>query len=252
MQLLATMKRSAFAVMIAMMTVTGVCAEDAINDDGRVAIGMRMVSDEQRTERRAFQYGAESESERSTMGQELAVERETMDYGTDWGRVAWPYATHAVLSVGIYGEMVEIEDGSTFTVASGSRWTVQGWRAGDYVHLLPNHGYLFGLIHSSYAYCLYNESTGESVEVNLTLGPYQFAETSWWISAIDDYNGIVWLMDGTVLKVDASDRYLIQQWEPNDHIIMGYNDGWHSGSYPNIILNVATVDHVRVHVVGAY
>ena len=88
--------------------------------------------------------------------------------------------------------------------------------------------------------------TNETVEVNLSLGPYLYGQMSQWITDVDDYNGYVYISDGTTFAVHPHDQYLLWNWEPEEHLIIGTNDGRGNYSYPQILVNVASVTNVRV------
>jgi hypothetical protein len=174
--------------------------------------------------------------------------RETMAHGYSQRIVApWPAAYHQIEAYGIWGDWVELEDGTTFVVASSGRRIVEYWAEGDVVHVLPNHGWFFRLF-QPHEFCLYNQTTGETVEVDLTggRGPLLNGYYSYQISAIDDHHGILYLHDGTTLQVASSDINTMYDWEPYDYIVIGTSDFYNKDRYPYIIINVSTVDYVRV------
>ncbi|CCB90400.1 hypothetical protein WCH_CX17680, partial [Waddlia chondrophila 2032/99] len=91
--------------------------------------------------------------------------------------------------------------------------------------------------------CLVNLNTGAKVKVNLSLGPIYNGIYTHWILAIDYSNREVYLEDGSVWKMSWWDSSIVNQWLPNDTVIIGINDGWFSGSNPNMLINVNMNDH---------
>lgn len=160
--------------------------------------------------------------------------------------VACGLEVHTLIGWRSSGDVLSIEDGSTFVVTPSDRWCAACWVPGDIVYLTPNHGYFFGLFPSSYDFCFYNPRTRDSVEVSLSMGPYYFdPSVSHWVTTIDRYNGMIALQDGTLFLVDPSDRSYLSEWATHDHVIVGSNDGRHRDTYPHILINVATVTYLR-------
>jgi hypothetical protein len=154
--------------------------------------------------------------------------------------------THYAMRVDPYGSLITLEDGSVFSVRGGDQWKVAYWPLNSVVYVLPNHGYFFGLVKSDYDLRLFNSNTGETVEVFLQAGPYLFGNTSEWIADIDPYSGIIWLKDGVAVQVHPDDIPLLWNWDDNDHLIIGTNDDSQQYYYPYILVNVASVNYVRV------
>lgn len=156
---------------------------------------------------------------------------------------SWIHARHTAMGFGYYNEWVQLEDGTKLTVPYSERGTVAWWSEGDLLYILPGSGWWW-----SGEFRLHNVSTGEVIDVNLSngIGPIVNGPYSLYISAIDDYQGVIYLQNGSVLAVDTRDLGIIGTWHPGDYIITGTNDDWVSYRSPNFLINVATLDYVRV------
>ncbi len=142
-------------------------------------------------------------------------------------------AFHRPIAVSLLGDAVELEDGSIWSISASERYKTLDWMTGDVVIVTPNHTWF-----SVYDYCLINLNTGASVSVNLSLGPIYNGYYTHWIVAIDYANRELCLEDGSVWRISSLDQANMYKWLPNDTIIIGINDGWFSGSNPNILINV--------------
>lgn len=142
-------------------------------------------------------------------------------------------AFHNPISVSLLGDAVELEDGSIWSVCSSDRYKTLDWMTGDLIVITLNHG-----LFSSYDYHLSNLNTGAKIRVNLALGPIYNGVYTHWIIAIDYVWKEICLEDGSVWKISSLDGSVLNKWLPNDTVIMGINDGWFSGSNPNMLINV--------------
>lgn len=142
-------------------------------------------------------------------------------------------AFHRPVGVSFLGDAVELEDGSIWSVYSGDRFLTLDWLTSDLILVVPNHDWF-----SVYNYRLINANTGANVKVNLTLGPIYNGIFTHWILAIDYYHREICLEDGSVWKMSSLESSVLNTWLHNDTIIIGINDGWFSGSNPNILINV--------------
>lgn len=142
-------------------------------------------------------------------------------------------AFHRPIGVSLLGDAVELEDGSIWGVCSSDRYQTLDWLTGDTLIILPNHDWF-----SVYNFRLINCNTGANVRVNLSLGPIYNGIFTHWILAIDYVHGEICLEDGSVWKMSSFDSAVVNKWLPNDTLIIGINDGWFSGSNPNILINV--------------
>lgn len=151
-----------------------------------------------------------------------------------------PGAFHSCYSVGIFGDTIEFEDGSVWTIYPRDAYKTLNWLASDLVVVTPNRSWF-----STYNFRLTNQNTGESVESNLTLGPLYNGPFTHWIVAIDYYNNVVCLEDGTIWNMSGFDDSAIKKWIVNDTVIIGINDGWLSYNKPNILINVNMLNYAR-------
>lgn len=149
-----------------------------------------------------------------------------------------PGALHFPYSISLYGESVELEDGSIWTVCPEHAYVTLGWLPSDILSITPNHTWF-----SPYDYVITNENTGDWVHVNLYLGPLYSGPHTHWIIAIDTYNNIVYLEDGSAWHISSFDSRVIYSWAVNDTVIIGTNDGLFSSSRPNILINVNTLNY---------
>lgn len=148
-------------------------------------------------------------------------------------------AYHFPLSISYSGDTIELEDGSIWSVRWSDRNKTLDWLISDIIHITPNSDWF-----SSYNYRLVNQNTGASVAVNLALGPIYNGFYTHWIIGIDYDHNKVYLEDGSHWTIDGSDSSILYKWLPNDTIIIGTNDSWWPFSKPNILLNVAMLNHV--------
>lgn len=142
-------------------------------------------------------------------------------------------AFHRPIGVSLLGDAVELEDGSIWAVNSSDRYKTLDWLTSDIILIVPNHDWF-----SVYNYRLINANTGANIKVNLSLGPIYNGIFTHWILAIDYYHREICLEDGSVWKMSSLDSSVMNKWLPNDTVIIGINDGWFSGSNPNILINV--------------
>lgn len=151
-----------------------------------------------------------------------------------------PSAYQHPVAISYFGESVELMDGSVWTVASSDAYKVTNWLTTDLLIITPNHSWF-----SNYGFRLTNQNTGDSVAVNLSLGPIAPMYNSFythWIVGIDYYYNIIYLEDGSVWNMSGFDREIIDQWINGDVVIIGVNDGWLSSSNPNVLINVAMLN----------
>lgn len=155
-------------------------------------------------------------------------------YTTHTGALHYPFA------VSVFGDRVELEDGSVWTVRSGDTYKTLNWLTSDLIVMTPNQEWF-----TVYNYKLTNQNTGVSVGVNLELGPIYNGTCTHWIIAIDKANNKVCLEDGSIWEMSNDDYRVVNKWLINDTVIIGVNDGWLSSYRPNILLNVNTLNHAR-------
>lgn len=147
-------------------------------------------------------------------------------------------AWHHPVSVSLIGDTLEIEDGSIWGVYSGDMHKTLNWLTGDLIIITPNHEWF-----SIYDYKVINLNTGAVVRVNLKLGPFYNGVYTHWIVGIDYYRREVLLEDGSLWSVSNWDQSIVNKWILNDTVIIGINDGFLSGSNPNIMINVNVLNY---------
>lgn len=154
------------------------------------------------------------------------------------------YTTHPAVyqnpvSISFFGDSIELMDGSLWTVSSSDAYKATSWYSSDLLVITPNHSWF-----SFYSFRLTNQSTGESVAANLTLGPIApgYGRYTHWIVAMDYYYNIVYLEDNSVWDMSSFDSNIVNQWAVGDVVMIGVNDGWLSGSKPNVLINLAMLN----------
>lgn len=163
-----------------------------------------------------------------------------------------PYATpfpdvsYHLSNVKIYGDMVELCDGSQWEVNLNEWPTAQSWDQGDVIRIYrpwSGGGY--------YPYLLYNACKRTSIAVKLTLPPDPYGILAQYVYAINYNTRQVVLMDTTGLmttwKVTRLDGDLFRCMLPGDNVIIGTNDDWTSLRRPSllIITNIVGTPAVR-------
>lgn len=227
----------------ALLTSTMLFGQE-ISIQERVAIGVRAEPMEQqaaRLEARA-KMAAANVQEDGEPAANAKAENETTEESTaisnGYFYTSHPGAYHSPFGISYYGDSVELEDGSVWTVYHGDMYKVQNWIATDVLVITPNHTWF-----SAYNYKITNQSTGEAVVANMYLGPIYNSIYTHWILAIDYYYNNVYLEDGSVWSMSSFDSGTVSRWMVNDTVIIGVNDGWLSSSRPNILINVNMLNH---------
>ncbi len=141
-------------------------------------------------------------------------------------------AMHWATACSFDGSIVEIEDGSQFSVSYFDSWKTIGWLSSDVLVITPNSS-LFSL----YDYEIHNLTTWEVVECDLFAGPYLYSPYRLWIAGIDYLMDEVLLCDGTLWDISILDWNVLSSWYVGDSIIIGVNDSFIN---PYILINVET------------
>lgn len=149
-------------------------------------------------------------------------------------------AFHSPMSISPLGDIIELEDGSYWAVASSDTFKTFNWLTSDLLVITPNHSWF-----SNYMFCITNQNTGVSVKANLSLGPIYNGLFTHWIVAINYYTQEICLEDGSVWHLSGFDSSIFNKWLLNDTVIIGVNDGFLSSSKPNILINVNTLTYTR-------
>lgn len=155
-----------------------------------------------------------------------------------------PAAYQYANSIAFFGETVELNDGSIWSISSNDTYKTASWYTTDLIIITPNHSWL-----SSYGFCLTNQTTGEVASANLSIGPALpgYGYYTNWITNIDYYYNIVYLQDGSKWNMSSFDSSTVYQWVIGDVVIIGVNDGFLSSSKPNVLINVAMLNYAAGH-----
>ncbi|MBS0630012.1 MAG: hypothetical protein JSS30_07320 [Verrucomicrobia bacterium] len=146
------------------------------------------------------------------------------------------------------GNVIKIDDGSEWVFDRADSQILRTWKAGHQIIITPNQHLLSG---SHYTYVITNTELGDSVNVNLFLGPVAFGHQTSWVVGIDQNSGKIYIINGrgerTVWEVSSSDMYLIKDWKVNDTVIIGENDSWlwAFSSYKSMMINVNMNHYIR-------
>jgi hypothetical protein len=227
---------------------------DEQGEQTHVPIGTRMMS---KVEHAAIQEGRARQVEerlneegQPASGEQLANEKGDFDPSAEnedeFSPRALPYKTthqgvyQFPVAVSLLGDTVELTDGSIWSVRSKDRYKSLNWLTSDTIVITANHEWF-----SVYDYKLVNQNTGKSLAVNMMLGPYYNGSQTHWIIALDYDNKKLILEDGSLWYVSGWDKSVLSSWAVNDTVIIGINNGWWSGSRPNILINVNTINYCR-------
>jgi len=152
---------------------------------------------------------------------------------------AYPIDCHRLEGIGETGRTIALEDGSHWEVTAYDAHTLRNWRREDTLVITPNYSWF-----NSYDYFITNKNNNTFVRANLYVGPVTYGPFSHWIVGVDKITGHLELENKMVWCINPQDYYVLQDWAPNDHIIIGLYDGWLS-PYDHILINVNMDNHVR-------
>lgn len=150
---------------------------------------------------------------------------------------AKPAPHHWISACNSDARVLEIEDGSRWKLSSS--YNLRFWKSNDTISITPNHN-----TSSEYNYYLVNKSTGGYVEANIILGPLAFGPLTHWVVGFNLPKNQISLENDSLWKVADNDAFILEEWEPNDTIIIGSNDSWFS-AYDTILINVNMNNYVR-------
>ena len=149
-------------------------------------------------------------------------------------------AYHHLLKIAPQGDLIELEDQSTWSVHSADSHKALDWLMTDTLSINANHEWF-----ANYNYRLKNQATGSSLRVNLATNPVLENPATHWIVSINDSQ--VTLEDGSIWNTSSWDSTIVEQWLVNDVVIIGVNDGWLRASNPHILINITLlpIAHAR-------
>ncbi|MCE2983330.1 MAG: hypothetical protein LW832_07165 [Parachlamydia sp.] len=141
-------------------------------------------------------------------------------------------AYQAPMAVTSSGDMIQLRDGSKWSVHPYQRETVRWWVQDDALFIKPKSSCF-----SSYHYVLQNRSTNEAVEVNLIEAPVPTGIYTRWIINIEPYKKQIELNDKTIWQINSDDAYLFSQFSIGQRVMIGVNNHWRIAKHPHVILN---------------
>lgn len=164
-------------------------------------------------------------------------------------RELFPFSDHSLFDINNTYDLVELEDGSRWSVDDRDCYLLTLWRPNDSLTLTRNHDW-FGDCY----YRLNNNLTGQSVRVNLVRSSLDSSPFTRYVIAVDVVHLQICLSDGSVWTVSTGnsspDWGLAIRWQIFDKVIIGRNDGYNESRRPNILINCST--HSSVNAVWEY
>lgn len=147
-------------------------------------------------------------------------------------------SNHVYVGTTLFGDQIEMEDGSYWLTNPGDRYKLQGWYSGDPIIVMQNSAW-FGK--PQYPYKIYNERSYESVEVELSAAPIWDSFYRRFIIEIykpEFGDGYLKLNDGSLWILDNTYKNVWGLWLVNDTMIIGTNDSMFSFFTPDLLINV--------------
>lgn len=142
------------------------------------------------------------------------------------------------------GDVITIKDGSQWSIAESDREIVKRWDIGTPIAFSPNSlstwAYFTGGT-TLYKYRVTNLETNESVEANLSKGPFLNSMSARRIRRLDKQSGTVHFNDGSIWNCNpyGDDGVIFNEWKVSDFVLLGRNDTWYSFNKNDIIINVS-------------
>lgn len=159
-------------------------------------------------------------------------------------------------------DIVRLEDGSEWRAATPNEaYIAHSWRPvilnafgeidrGDRLVLSPNNG-LFTEA-NYYPFYITNQEDGTYIRVEPVASPIQYGKNSFWVFNTNKQLGHVYLVSGQggdliTWEISSSYSHTVRDWEPNDHIVIGVNEGIFSffNSYNYILINFNKASFVQ-------
>lgn len=139
--------------------------------------------------------------------------------------------------VGAKGKTLTTADETIWEISSRTAATAGRWQPNSPLIIQPNRNWF-----STAEYYLYNVSTNEYVEADLSQGP--FLKYSLLIQQINYYTGYVQLSNGTEWFVGRSQLAGIRfpSWQLNQAVLIGENTSWFGPKY--ILVNINENNYV--------
>lgn len=245
-----------FAILCAALLTTTSSAAEEMTKNERAAVGARAESIESRITRfesdtemaSLMKNEVQSTGKPSSINNALSLPRGILSVSSHPDVYQNP--------VSITGNTVELMDGSIWEINPSDEGLINFWAYTDLIYITPNNSrFIPYIFRSSYMFRLSNMVTGDSVSVNLKMGPiapiYNSIYTH-WIKAIDYYYNLVYLEDGSVWNMSSWDSSVVQQWIPGDVMIIAVNDDWLFSYSKYVLINVATLNYAVAEIVNPF
>ncbi|QLH35456.1 MAG: hypothetical protein HWD61_04285 [Parachlamydiaceae bacterium] len=213
-------------------TSTPTLASEVLQEDEKV----RDILDDQNTEPLAKAF---SENEEDI---EQYFDQHRSTYYSTTHRASF----HKPINTSKDGRDVELEDQSIWQVHSWDASKVKKWKSFHTIVIAPNKNIF---TKGSYPYKLINLDTGHIAKAYMKFTPV-FNDPNidiyvHWIDEIDYFNRLIRLDDGSVWSIAWADGNVMKHFDRYNIVIIGTNDGWYKGSYPNILICVKNSAYIR-------
>lgn len=196
---------------------------------------------------------SEVEEAAEVLGIDLQAKRVRHNAKSCWsskGTYFYQPAQHVVKTKGPKGELIELENGATFSVRERDGRVAAKWQPNTPVKICA------ASWSSSYDYTLYNEISKEYVEANLSAAPFKWDQNNtaflsplnWYIVGINQLSGDLMLDNGRgnrihfQINATISEREIFKKWEKGDMILIGENHGWFGSDF--IIIDIESNNSV--------
>ena len=143
-------------------------------------------------------------------------------------------AVQVLYSLGVAGEWLQLVDGSDWKIGKQEKKKVADWQAGDQLFITQADCTL-----CDEQYRLVNITRGVMVHAKRHSKPLSHVSTAKTVIAIDTYDDIVYLSDGTCWNVTWLDEAVMTSWHLGDQVIMAVNSGYNRADYPALLINVS-------------
>lgn len=139
-------------------------------------------------------------------------------------------------------DAVRFGDGSQWKISQDYIEEVKTWEPGDTLIISPNYTLL-----AEFSYWIKNKRTNNYVLAHLLYSPQEFGEASHWVRHVEPAGAYIYLENRLGFEIDPRDRWLSEEWEANDVIIVGSSNSWFS-SYDYILFNTTLNHYVRAKI----
>ncbi len=151
---------------------------------------------------------------------------------------------HTLTEMSPRGDIITLQDGSAWSVGEDYHAIAASWMPSNELNISPNLSVwykLFGWGNGSpkYKYLITNNDKNQSVEANLSLGPFVHNVNTKRIRRIDKSRGEIYFTNGTLWKCEAKGAAgeIFNEWKVGDYVTTGTNDTWFSFWNQDIIIN---------------